>query len=173
MEYNYEGYLIKDNITFAKFIAHKLGENKSAVRMHKGMYLVFKAYAATFGNIAGYFDYDVPAEYNDVHLPNKLFPANFAAWKFGPVEVDVFEQITKGDYHLEDHPDDAILINNPSEIEKSILDLIDDLIVQINAIHDFGLVDITRRHSDYKKALEYGVTSPIPEHWIVDDSLDN
>lgn len=171
MTYNYDGYLISKSIDLAKYLAHKLGERSSPVRIHKAMYLMHKGYTVGYGNIAKYYEGDVPSEFDGVSLPNKLFPANFEAWKFGPVERDVYDFMQDDNKSLIDNPDDAKLIKDPTQIEQDILEYIEDMMSKINEIHDFGLIHITQDHNDYKQAIKNGNSTPIPENWIVADAL--
>lgn len=171
MTYNYEGYLINDPIQFAKYLAHKLGKHASAVRINKSMYLLYKIYTSTLGHLEEHFNSDVPSDFNHVTLPDKLFPANFQAWVYGPVHIDVYHYMKEHKSEFENNDEPVQLFNNITELQQDVLDYLDIRIEEINAIHAYGLVDITRSHKDFKRAFENGKVTPIPEQWIVEDAM--
>lgn len=76
-------------------------------------------------------------------LPENLFNANFEAWKYGPVDIDVYKK------HKENKYKGNILsltglIDAPISIQSPLLKFVDSVLKQVFEINDFSLVSITQ-----------------------------
>lgn len=171
MPYNYTGYFIEDPITFAKYVANKAGKHASAVRIQKSMYLLYKIYTSTLGHLEEHFDSDVPSDFDNVTLPDKLFPAHFEAWEYGPVDRTVYDYMKEHKETFESDVINAKPFKKPTEVQQDVLDYLEFRLKEITDIHDFGLVHITRDHDDFKQAIKNGKMTPIPEQAIINDAL--
>lgn len=78
--------------------------------------------------------------------PPELFPANFEAWRFGPVINDVYINFKNNEYVGEDWEP-----SNP--FFADVKDFLVDLYHQLMDVGDFGLVE--RSHMDDCWKLEY------------------
>ncbi|WP_054689729.1 type II toxin-antitoxin system antitoxin SocA domain-containing protein [Fructilactobacillus florum] len=108
------------------------------------MYFVWAFYAATYGNVD---TNESEIKDSDVSYPEHLFEPNFEAWKYGPVDPDVWENNNGGNIEPVnlDNVDSLINISNKSVI-NDILSFVDDMINQVKDVNDFGLVN--RSHED-------------------------
>src|SRR5699024_6152250 len=86
--------------------------------------------------------------------PSKLFEANFQAWRYGPVEFDVYKNEKNGFYNeiqaCDFNPDIG-------GFEKmNIKEFTDSIISQTDKIDDFGLVDRTHQDDSWFDVYEEG-----------------
>ena len=113
-------------------------DNPTPLKIQKSLYFLWAFYAVTYGSI----DYSHKSEFSQIDkYPLQLFPASFEAWPDGPVLNKIYAE----------DKDNSI---TPSlekkhcttKMEKDVWAFIDDMIMQINPINDFGLV--ARSHQD-------------------------
>ncbi|MGT2744924.1 Panacea domain-containing protein [Streptococcus phocae subsp. phocae] len=121
---------------------YQLLDNPTQIKVQKTLYLLFAFYGATYGKL----ETEEDNEFSEQNYPKELFKATFEAWKYGPVETDVYVNEKKGSYS------DKIL--NEEDINeffktpelKNVRDFIENIVEQTNQIDDFSLVD--RTHQD-------------------------
>lgn len=132
-------YVFKQKDDLVNYLYHKLS-NPTKIKIQKTLYLLFAYYGATYGNIS---EEEGDDEFDKQVYPELLFDAKFEAWRYGPVEVEVYSNEKQG-YYNGDH-DEEILDHTTPE-NKNIKQFIDSIIKQTNGIDDFSLVD--RTHQD-------------------------
>lgn len=134
-------YFFDDKKELVSYI-YKALSNPTPIKLQKTLYFVWAFYAATYGNI----DYDTESEFKEEDTyPLYLFKANFEAWKYGPVDNDVYSW-NKSD-----------VINNFTESfvpettqDKEIKLFLDDIISQVDNVNDFCLVERSHKDKAYK-----------------------
>ena len=75
---------------------YKLFEKPSRIKIQKTLYLLYAFYGATYGNLN--LNEDEENEFVGQNYPKYLFDANFEAWRYGPVEKEVYANDKKGLY---------------------------------------------------------------------------
>lgn len=160
MEEEQKEYMFNDVKILIAHILNKI-DSATPLKLQKSLYFLWSFYSATYGNI----NYEEDSEFNlSERYPKYLFPAEFEAWKYGPVMNNVYAMNKNNELNgLEDE-----FVPSKS-IEKEVVNFIDDLLNQINDIDDFSLV--ARSHNDYawKSAYKDG-----QEHCKMDnDTIKN
>lgn len=116
--------------------------NPTPIKLQKTLYFVWAFYAATYGNI----DYNVASEFKEEETyPKYLFNAKFEAWKYGPIDSDVYSW-DKSDY-IEKFKNS---FSPATPQDREIKLFIDDIISQVDNVNDFGLVERSHRDKAYK-----------------------
>lgn len=145
-------YFFKDINELIRYILEKK-ENVGQLRLQKTLYLLYAYYGSTYGQLEKEEDpekYEVNSEV-EVNYPKELFPAEFEAWKYGPVIFDVYVKDKNSEYELveflpEFEPNEAY--------EEDVLLFLDDIIEQINDMSDFTLVDRTHQDKAWKETYK-------------------
>lgn len=129
--------------------------NPTQIKVQKTLYLLYAFYGATYGQL---YKHD-KEDFDGQSYPKELFPANFQAWRYGPVEFDIYCNEKDGQY------DDSVKTSIPNDTaeEKNIKNFIDELVSQTDEIDDFSLVDRTHQDNvwldNYKEGERYIVMS--------------
>lgn len=136
--------MVFDNKDFLVNFLYKLLDNPTQIKVQKTLYLLFAFYGATYGNLEN--NQDDQNDFSEKTYPKELFRANFEAWRYGPVETDVYANEKLGSYSGEELDNETINeFFNTSEF-KNVKDFIENIVEQTNQIDDFSLVD--RTHQD-------------------------
>lgn len=140
--------------TDAAVYVYKHLKNPTPIKIQKGLYFLWAFYAATYGNLSSEEGEmrDIPR----INYPSRLFKANFEAWRYGPVinEIWKFDKDEKFNTHS-----NYSICNVSESTKKEILGFINDMLIQIDNVNDFGLVK--RSHQDnawksvYKKNSQH------------------
>ena len=144
-------------------LLYRLLEKPSKVKIQKTLYLLFAFYGATYGKLQN--DNEDDNDFSEQNYPENLFSANFEAWKYGPVEIDVYKYLENVSYLEMDLTDDAI-DNFFNTIElKNVKLFIENIVNQVNNIDDFTLIYRVREDSSWSN-----VYSPDASHLSMDNS---
>lgn len=136
--------VVFDNKDFLVNFLYKLLDNPTQIKVQKTLYLLFAFYGATYGNLEN--NQDDQNDFSEQTYLKELFRANFEAWRYGPVETDVYANEKLGSYSGEELDNETINeFFNTSEF-KNVKDFIENIVEQTNQIDDFSLVD--RTHQD-------------------------
>lgn len=140
--------MIFDKHKLARYIItkhkEKQGYDISPLKLQKALYLI---YAMWIGN-AAVINEDIDDGNIELSekLPEELFEANFEAWKYGPVDRDVYKEFKDGKYivnlkNIEDaFIDDACDLEWKEDIKKFANRIMD----QCLNINDFSLVTVAQ-----------------------------
>lgn len=140
-------YFFNDIDELTSYLKYKL-DNPTPLKIQKSLYFLWAFYAATYGSI----DYSQESDFSEIEeYPERLFPASFEAWQYGPVLNSVYAEDKQ----------DAIIpsskkTNCKNKMQKDVWSFIDDMIDQINPINDFGLVARSHQDHAWKKAYKPG-----------------
>lgn len=143
--YEESNYVFKDKNVLIQHLYRKI-ENMSNIRLQKTLYLLFAFYGATYGML------EQDAELTESY-PKYLFNADFEAWRYGPVDNEVYSNYKNGCY--DDFGNEYI---GETVEEKNALSQVNDLIEQANEINDFGLVDRTHQDESWSSKYQEGVS---------------
>lgn len=159
---NMEEVVFTDKYFLVKLL-YRLLEKPSKVKIQKTLYLLFAFYGATYGRLQD--DNKGDNDFSEQNYPENLFSANFEAWKYGPVEIDVYKHLENVSYLEMDLTDDAI-DNFFNTIElKNVKLFIENIVNQVNNIDDFTLIYRVREDSSWSN-----VYSPDASHLSMDNS---
>lgn len=125
----------------------------SPLKLQKSLYLLF----AMWGGNAVIINEGIEKGQGTIELTDKiptyLFDANFEAWKYGPVDVDVYEKYKENKYK-----GDISSLTNSTTVSQGILNIlisfIDSILKQVFNINNFSLVSITQEDKVWKSAYE-------------------
>lgn len=132
-EYVFENKNDLVNYLYSKF------SNPTQIKVQKTMYLLFAFYGATYGQISKESNKE---DFDGQTFPPLLFDANFQAWRYGPVDFDIYRDEKNGVFEA----NEELIINLDDFESTNVKQFIDDLAAQTDGIDDFSLVD--RTHQD-------------------------
>lgn len=140
-----------DKIELAKYIIKKHEDEKglpiSPVKLQKTLYLLY----AMWGGQARIFNENLAEnslEYSS-SFQEDLFRPSFEAWKFGPVDREVYYKFKNDQFG------DVKDLSFKTDLESSTLvPFVNDIIKQCFAITDFSLVDITHEDLSWQRVWE-------------------
>lgn len=133
-------YIFNNKDDLVNYLLYKLNF-PSQLKIQKTLYLLFAFYGATYGKLIN--------EENNLELDSNnytpfLFKPNFQAWKYGPVDYDVYINFKKEKYKelksIENKLNEELTLSEKSNIIK----FIDNIINQTDEIDDYTLMDRTR-----------------------------
>lgn len=139
MEIN-KKYIFNNKDDLVNYLLYKL-DLPSQLKIQKTLYLLFGFYGATYGKL---INEDNNSELDSTNYTHFLFEPNFKAWKYGPVDYDVYINFKKEKYK-ELKSIENILNEDLTEVEKrNIITFIKNIINQTDGIDDYTLMDRTR-----------------------------
>jgi len=157
-------YVFNDIKTVVAYLLNKL-DNPTPLKLQKGLYFLWAFYSASYGSIP--YDSDDHGEFEETdRYPKYLFPADFEAWKYGPVIKDVYHNFKEGKY--QDIKNEFVPTTSN---QKEVVLFMDDIIKQVNDVNDFGLVERSHQDSAWKDKFEKGKRNVLmdPEEIRKDD----
>lgn len=125
----------------------------SPLKLHKALYLLF----AIWGGNAAIINADIDKGQGTIELtdkvPTRLFNAKFEAWKYGPVDIEVYNRYNNNMYwgNIKSLTNFTVI---PQEIRSSLIAFVDSVLEQVFEINDFSLVSITQKDKVWKSAYE-------------------
>lgn len=139
---------ILPDVNYLASYLHELKPDISPIKLQKSLYFLYAYHGAFYNQKAS-------EEVSEGTLADneELFPANFEAWKYGPVIRDVYFKKKSNEYANEQKIAEAVSVvkRNP-EVKK----FIDDLFRQLDSVSDFALVDRSHMDDAWKKAFNDG-----------------
>lgn len=133
-------YIFNNKDDLVNYLLYKL-DLPSQLKIQKNLYLLFAFYGATYGKLS---NDESNSELDSTNYTPFLFEPNFQAWKYGPVDYDVYINFKKEKYK-ELKSIENILNEDLTLAEKNnIIKFIDNIINQIDEIDDYSLMDRTR-----------------------------
>ena len=151
-----KNYFFEDKRKIVAYVFNALS-HPTPIKVQKTLYFIWAFYSGTYGNI----DYNTESEFDmETRYPKYLFKPNFEAWKYGPVDNEVYSWEKSGEINKLDNSFDP-----KTAQEREIKSFIDDMISQVDAVNDFGLV--SRSHEDlaYRESYKEGVN-----HSLIDSN---
>lgn len=125
----------------------------SPLKLQKSLYLLF----AMWGGNAAIINEDIDKGQGTIELTDKvptlLFDANFEAWKYGPVDIDVYDRYKENEYQggIQSLTD---LTTVSQDFLNILMPFIDSVLEQVFDINDFSLVSITQEDKVWKSTYE-------------------
>lgn len=136
-------------------LLYKLLDNPTKIKVQKTLYLLFAFYGATYGMLQN--DVEGESDFSEQNYPKNLFSAKFEAWKYGPVEVEVYNKEKIFSYSKGKLTDDDIDNFFNTNERKNIKRFIQNIVAQTNIIDDFSLVDRTHQDDSWLDAYKPGI----------------
>lgn len=131
--------------------------NPTNLKVQKAMYLLWGFYAGTYGSLERDAD-------NNASYPNYLFEPNFEAWRYGPVDSELYGYIkretkfgTDGVAPI-DFLSEHVSKNIKDDPQKfnNIVSFLRNLVDQIDKTDDFALVARTHEDSSWENVYREG-----------------
>ena len=141
----------KDVVDYVLF-KHKAEkrEDISPLKLQKTLYLLY----AMWGGNALLINSDIEKGDKTIELTEKLpvdlFEPNFEAWKYGPVDPEVYHNFKSNRYQGEDN----ITNKNRDNLLDTVISFIDSILKQVFEINDFSLVALSHEDRSWKDAYE-------------------
>lgn len=133
-------YIFNNKNDLVNYLLYKLNL-ASQLKIQKTLYLLFAFYGATYGKL---INDENNSELDSTNYTSFLFEPNFQAWKYGPVDYDVYINFKKEKYK-ELKSIENILNEDLTGVEKhNIITFINNIINQTDGIDDYTLMDRTR-----------------------------
>lgn len=133
-------YIFNNKDDLVNYLLYKL-DLPSQLKIQKTLYLLFAFYGATYGKL---INKENNSELDSNNYTPFLFEPNFQAWKYGPVDYDVYINFKKEKYKGLKSIEN-ILNEDLTEVEKrNIITFIKNIINQTDGIDDYTLIDRTR-----------------------------
>lgn len=164
-------YVIEDKLNFARYIATRYEKkNKSRIspiKLQKTLYFLYAYWVKLVGSKSIQF-----SELNeDDHYSDRLFPNNFKAWKYGPVDRDVYDYYKVSNNQIE-FDNEEEFEHFESLLETDVLGFIKELSDDLYDTNDFVLVDLSHEDSCWNDAYDSNNSfsnNPITHEAIVKD----
>ncbi|WP_258088361.1 Panacea domain-containing protein [Weissella fangxianensis] len=148
--------VFEDKNALASFLL-SFYDSPTPLKIQKSIYLLWAFYAGTYGAI----DYAEENFNNDNSLryPTQLFDPAFEAWRYGPVDYDIYTEM-KQDKLPESESDLNNLIAqstlDDASQKRNIYMFLENLISQINDMDDFSLVNRTHQDKSWLDSYKEG-----------------
>lgn len=135
-------YIFNNKDDLVNYLLYKLNL-PSQLKIQKTLYLLFAFYGATYGKL---INEENNSELDSNNYTPFLFEPNFQAWKYGPVDYDVYINFKKEEEKYKELKSiENILNEDLTEAGKrNIITFINNIINQTDEIDDYTLMDRTR-----------------------------
>lgn len=134
----------------AKMCEELYEEEISPIKLQKTLYFLFAYYIKEKAQLMNSYN---TGEIERLDLPKYLFPANFEAWAYGPVDIDVYR-----DDYSNDIKDEDLSIYEMNFVDS----FIEDYGKSIMAVKDFQLVRLSHEDSAWKNNYKDDESNKIP-----------
>lgn len=131
--------------------------NPTNLKIQKAMYLLWAFYVGTYGSL------EKDADNSDCY-PDYLFEPAFEAWRYGPVDSEVYASIkSEKDFDIDGSVDKFLKksvtkdIKNDKQKFNNIVSFLNNLVNQIDKMDDFALVARTHEDSSWTNVYHEGV----------------
>ena len=159
--FNSISYVFTDKNKLSRYLYGTLS-NPTDLKVQKALYLTYAFYGATLGQL--HSNHTVNGAPEGVY-PRYLFPANFVAGAYGPIETDLFKST------------DVDRMNATEKLELSydipehrqISLVLNDLIYELDGIDDFSLATRTRNDNVWRNHYKKGSQIPLSTELIIDE----
>lgn len=161
MTERYEGFSMRDNAIFDKYDVaryvieeyYKFSDGRliSPLKLQKGLYFLFAMWGGYIRSGKNAIDTEISVK----NYREYLFEPHFLAWKYGPVDKEIynkFKDITNLDEVSFGDLDNLRIDKCSADDEKAALDYIDGLLTRIFKTSDFALVDLSHKDNCWKIA---------------------
>lgn len=149
-------YFNKDDIV--KYIISKHKQVKrheiSPIKLQKSLYFLYAMWSGNASNI----NYDIYesnegiCEY-DTKLDVDLFEPNFEAWKYGPVDRQIYYDFRDGIYN-DMYDDYELSFDGIEGLQGELETFINSILEQTFEISDFSLVDMSHLDESWKRVYD-------------------
>lgn len=158
-----EEKVLLDKDELVRYIICKYKESKpelaeiSPIKLQKSLYFLFAKWGGRVLSVKENNHRDT--EDDDIYglFHQYLFSAQFEAWKFGPVDREVWTKYKN--HKIDETPIQVLDFNTDNDIERiTAKQYIDELLERIFITSDFGLVDLS--HEDKCWQIAYKSKDP-------------
>ena len=137
----------------------------SPIKLQKSLYFLFAMWGGKIADAKREGNEDTEDDETYSKYDKYLFDASFEAWRYGPVDREIYDKFKSGDLKCSNTYDS--MFNSPDlEFVKAY---IDDILTKIFNTNDFSLVDLTHEDRCWKDAISIRVNTMIPKDNIIRD----
>ncbi|CUW14750.1 type II toxin-antitoxin system antitoxin SocA domain-containing protein [Leuconostoc gasicomitatum] len=149
-------YVFTNKYDLVSYLYSKL-DNPTNLKIQKAMYLLWAFYVGTYGSLEEDAD-------NSDSYPDYLFEAAFEAWRYGPVDSEIYASIKgKKKFNIDSSVDKLLKesvaedIKNDKQKFNNIVSFLNNLVNQIDKTDDFALVARTHEDSSWADVYREGI----------------
>lgn len=145
---------IFEKYNLASFLCHLYksiyGNDITPIKLQKGLYFLFASWGGKILAAKGEGSQDTEDDDYYGSISPYLFDADFRAWKYGPVEYDIYiwNKYKERKPYIPD-----LIPNCDSVFQNEIKQYIEEYSKRVFATSDFGLVDLSHEDDCWKLAL--------------------
>lgn len=159
-----------DNVNDLIKMIYASNQNISVIRLQKALYFLFAYYGATYGSLESDSGNGENLTEVDKKYPKYLFNEQFEAWRYGPVIRKVYAAEKQGDY---DSFESSVEIDT-SSYDSDVIKFLEEVLVQINEMSDFALVNRSHLDKAWKDHYEEGKQAiPMDRDEIIEEYQKN
>ncbi|WP_288846598.1 hypothetical protein [uncultured Fructobacillus sp.] len=131
-----------NKIKLTNYLMEKL-EHPTPLKIQKSLYILWAFYAGSYGSA------NISEEEYGYDYPHSLFEPNFEAWRYGPVDSEIYTKMNQSEGLLEE-PEDLkgkrLFEGMEAPVETNLQKFTENVVQQIDKVDDFSLV--ARTHQD-------------------------
>lgn len=124
----------------------------SPIKLQKSLYFLYAMWGGKIADAKMCTDSNTEDDHKYETYDINLFDACFEAWKYGPVDSEVYEWFKNGILCYSDFADALFLESKITYINEA-KDYIDELLEKIFRTSDFGLVDMSHTDKCWQEAI--------------------
>ncbi len=137
----------------------------SPIKLQKSLYFLFAMWGGKIADAQCEGNEDTEDDETFSKYDKYLFDASFEAWRYGPVDREIYNKFKNGELKCSDG------INNLFDSPELglVKGYIDDILTKIFNTNDFSLVDLSHEDRCWKDAISVNVNEPISKDDIIRD----
>lgn len=124
----------------------------SPIKLQKSLYFLFAMWGGNVANAKFESKEDTEDDEKYEAYDTYLFDACFEAWRYGPVDKEVYKWFKNNELDCDTNVD--IFSDSKISYIEDVKQYINELLEKIFKISDFGLVDITHSDDCWKNAIK-------------------
>lgn len=144
-------------------------EEISPIKLQKALYFLFAMWGGKIADAQFSNQEDTEDDEKYEGFEKYLFDANFEAWRYGPVDKEIYNMFKEGKLDCINIDLNKMFDSSRVSYIKEVKEYVDDLLDQIFRTNDFSLVDLSHEDKCWKDAIKLGVNSPISNESIIKD----
>lgn len=141
----------------------------SPIKLQKALYFLFAMWGGKIADAQREGNEDTEDDDNCSKYERYLFDASFEAWRYGPVDRNIYTLFKNKELICESCDFISMFDNTKIEYIDIVKGYVDDILTQIFNTNDFSLVDLSHEDKCWKDAIKKGVNTIISKEDIIRD----
>jgi len=123
------------------------------IKLQKSLYFLYAMWGGKIMIASGQSEEDTECDELYGRFTKELFEAQFLAWRYGPIDKEVYDNYRDDKYNFEIENIELQFKSNDEEENFTAKDYIDNLLRRIFITSDFALVDLSHEDKCWKNAV--------------------